>query len=486
MTRNTDPGRRLPTQKPGWGPLSAAVRMAIATCQDLQENAGMIALPSATQQDYRWHLQRSARGVRAFFPILEQCPDPGIWTVNPFEFVLAPSAADLIERLGRNDSVLAERLALGRLLLSELRSSRAGRHLIAEATGTAELSGDVFRTMRKSPLAQGLAVVQQDAWEAAKGGRAQAAPLEDLFWQSHVELPHLPDMFEDPDLDRFASRLYDHLCEHAEDGALVELDGPDIRRRLARLARNGFQELGLAMPKRRARQLWKKLLAVTVRLTSQLLGQLVKDSIRQALRAAHARGGGQTNLEVIGPAELSPDEEALIDLNYGACRELGDVSVAFLGGCGDELAERLSALAAAIWARDPERRAQAEDDLVRYVDLRRKFLKNRKDLRAVTRREVRQRYATPLPRARQQAQDQPDRRASTPLDNLAYEEDRTLFMQALSRLKPRDRERVEAMLATNSSFKHAAEQLGLPVGRFRRKWRETTQPNLRRASADLR
>ena len=420
--------------------------------------------------------RRGSSGARSFL-LFWRSVQGELRLVRPVELLVLPRANQLLERVKARDAALARELALSRLLVACLRVAGTGRHLIAEATRQADLEGETLSAEWRSTLADDLAREQREDWQRAAAGQVSAEDaLAEQFWQAHADLPVLPETFDDPELGRFSRALYAHLVEPGE--GLIEISMP--RRELAGLWRSGFKELGLAIRPRRLKKLWRRRLAVAIRHVGQMTGQLAKELIRDSLRAAQEaaeKGLGKD----LGPPEFTADEESLVELYYGACRELGDLSVAFLGGCGEELARRLDAYAKAIVEGTPQQRIAAAEQLRRYAWLRVQFLEARKVIRAERRRAARERRAHRLPGRRQQAQGKPDPKAAPPDRKLQAVEELERLRSLLPSLKGRDAERVEALLASRGDYSQAAARLGLSTGTFRRRWRETTQPNIARA-----
>lgn len=413
----------------------------------------------------------SPAGVRDF-AFRRPGPDGGLQLVHPLELLGLERAADRIEEVGQQDQALALNLALARVLVPCLQYRGSGRHLVVEPWSEEDCRGASLAADSRTPLAADLAAVQAREFElVASGQLPPAGSLAELFWQCQTALPLLPNQFDDPDLGRFARALYFYLVPAGEGRA--ELRGADVVRQVERAKAAKFAALELDLPPRKRLQLFKVLLAVAVRWASQLTGALARRLVIRYL---------EYDPETRPHATLTDDEQAMLELRYGASRDLGDINVGFLFGCGPLLADLVNQLYATYLYGQPEAaRAKLRDALRRFLFVLGKFQQRRKAGRAGERRDVRQRKADRLPgRRRQPAEHQADVKVPAPSHRLVRNEELEALRQLLPRLKPRDAARLGALLDCHGDRAAAAKQLGLTHHAFSQKLRQTTFPNVRR------
>jgi hypothetical protein len=236
-----------------------------------------------------------------------------------------------------------------------------------------------------------------------------------------------------------------------------------------------FAALGLDLPARRQLHLFKILLAVAVRWASQLTGEVARQLVIRYL---------ESDPETEDRAFLSADEQALLDLRYGASRDLGDINVGFLYGCGPVLADLVNQLYQSyLDASLAGQRASIREELRRFLFVLGKFQERRKAARADERHELRQRKADRLPgRRRKQAQEEADRKTRAPSHRLETSEELEQLRLLLPQLKARDAARLSALIDCHGDRQAAAAQLGLTHKEFSQKLRQTTFPNVRRVA----
>jgi hypothetical protein len=285
-------------------------------------------------------------------------------------------------------------------------------------------------------------------------------------------LPLLPDVFDDAELGRLAKALYLHLVPHGAGHA--ELEEHRVKAAVETCWATGFAALGLSLPRRRFRALFRKLFAVTVRYAGQLTGATARRLVELKLAPGE---------EPLRPAELD-----LLELRYGACRELGDINIGFLAGCGPLLAEWVDDYAKALTAGgDGSERDAAAEQLRAFVALLARFRRRRRLARAAERREDRQRRGARVPHGQWlPAEGQEDKRSPDPVKAALCAEELELLQRFLPHLKPRDRNRLEALLVCNGDRVAAATQLGLSLAVYSRQLRQTVLPAVRRLVRDYR
>lgn len=305
----------------------------------------------------------------------------------------------------------------------------------------------------RTQLAKDLAAEQSREVElVATGELPPAGSLAKLFWETQTELPLLPDQMNDADLGRFAKALYFFLVPAGE--GMEELRVADIVRTIRGAKAAKFAALGLDLPPRRRLRLFKVLLAVAVRWASQLTGEVARRLVIRYLQNDKAMQHRVT---------LSADELAMLALRYGASRDLGDINVGFLFGCGPLLADLVNQLYQSYLNDETEgKRATIREELRRFLFVLGKFHQRRKAACAGERRELRQGRADRLPgRRRKQAQDQADVKAQAPSHRLAMTEELEQLRQLLPRLKPRDAARLTALIDCHGDRAAAAARLGM-------------------------
>lgn len=404
-------------------------------------------------------------GTRDFL-LVRQGDGPMLEAVHPLELLALDYTVRLTERLGQSHPALALNLALTRLLVPCLGYRGSGRHLVVETWTEADLQGATLPLDTRTPLARHLAGEQAEDWRMVTTGTPPPeGSLAATFWTAHTCLPWLPARFDDPALGRFARALYFHLVEAGTGRATLEISA--IRQRIRTCQDTGFAALALGLARRQAARLFRRLLAVAVRYASQLTG-----AVAEVLIAARCGPGADP---------VSARERDLIALRYGACPALGDINVGFLFGCGPLLGSLLDEYARSLVLGADTTGGAAASRLRGYIALLARFRTRRKQARAAERREARQRYAHRLPAPAKPAASAVDRSSPDPVREAIRDEQRALLEAALPRLKPRDRRRLEVLLAHGGDRQRAAVQLGVSLVAFSRQLRQTVLPAVKRA-----
>lgn len=403
--------------------------------------------------------------------------DGRLQLVHPIELLGLDRAAEVIDQVARQDPAQALPLALCRLLVPCLQYRGSGRHLVVEPWSDEDRRGASIPADSRTPLANDLAAVQARELELVSSGQLPATgSLAQLFWDTQTELPLLPEQLEDADLGRFAKALYFLLVPAGK--GMEELRVADIVRTIRQAKAAKFAALEMDLPPRRRLHLFKILLAVAVRWSSQLTGEVARRLVTRYL---------QNDPEMQHRVTLSADEQAMLDLRYGASRDLGDINVGFLFGCGPLLADLVNQLYQTyLYAKPESERATIREELRRFLFVLGKFQQRRKAARADERRQLRARKADRLPgRRRKPAQEQADVKAQPPSQRLAMNEELEALRQLLPRLKPRDAARLRALIDCHGDRSAAAAQLGMTHQAFSRKLRQTTFPHVRRLAQRL-
>jgi hypothetical protein len=220
-------------------------------------------------------------------------------------------------------------------------------------------------------------------------------------------------------------------------------------------------------------------MAATIRLASQVNLFVAKFVIFDFLKRAS---------DDYGSDDFAADEQSLLELRYGACRALGDINVGLLYGCGPLFAELVNEYAISLLHGAPnEVRASVEQQLRDHFFLLGELRRRRRLARAAQRRELRGRYADPVPTGRRVAADhEADQTAEAPFEQAVFNEEWQMLEAVVLRLKERDQRRWRALLECRGDRRAAAESLGLDLETFSRQLRQTTLANVRKAYAELR
>jgi len=394
--------------------------------------------------------------------------------IHPMNLLGLDLAASLLEVYGRRQPEMALVIALCRILAPCLEYRGNRRHLIVEEWSESDLRGETLYEDTRIPLSRDLAVTQADDFRVVTTGvEPPLGSLAGIFWEAHSSLPDLPDAFEDPDMSNFTRVLYDDLVQPGagRQGVCISV----IRQRIMSHWSDYFASLDLRAPTRQRRQVFKKVLAATIRLASQLNGLVARALIFKRLNSPRDE---QT---------LSAEEEALLELRYGASRALRDVNIGLLFGCGPMFAELVNDFAFAHIAGVPDAdRDVRRERLHQYIDLLGRFRQRRRDARAEERREQRSRYARPVPSGRRESpENQEDVETADPGEQVVFNEEWDIMEAILPLLKPRDAERLRAMMDAGGNYRQAAELTGVDPTRFHRRWRQTTLQNIRKKISEI-
>jgi hypothetical protein len=404
-------------------------------------------------------------GVRDFLLARKEGVD--LEALHPLELLKLDRTNEVIKRVGSKQPALALNLSLCRLLVPCLKYRGSDRHLVVEPWSLADVSGAALPADVPTDFARELSAAQARQYRAVTMGEPPpAGSLAELFWASQTELPALANIFDDPEMGRMVKALYIHL--NLEGSGTLDVDAEASASQVETCRADGFSTLRLGTSPRKLRQTFRRLLAVTVRFASQLMGQVAAELVNARLGKAGLR-------------PLTEDERQLLDLHYGACRELNDLSVGFLFGCGPVLAGLVNAYLLTIAeSASAEERAEAEELLRKFVYLLARYQERRKQARAHERRDDRQRHADRLPGGRRrQAEYQQDRSEPPPEANAAAHETMAYLELMLPALKAWDAERLKAFIDCAGDRKAAAEQLGLGHAAYSRQLRQTVFPAVR-------
>lgn len=407
------------------------------------------------------------------FIICKQTPG-GLQQLNPIELLGTDMAVRILKyTASTHDEDLAQQNALSRLLTQCLEYRGNRRHLICEPWTEEDLRGDTMFENNRTQFARECGVKQAQRFQVVMSGEQKCdLPSEDLYWGSFTTLPQVEDTFTDVELQRFADQMQ-HLVA-GEGDADVTLEVTGMRRRVKAAWDNQFNDFDLDTPKRDRRSLFKRLMSVAIRQTSNLTERIAYVFVLKSL--------GSTALQRDQPT-FSEREKKLFELRYGNCEALGKINIGFLYEYGELHAELINQFANSLIADKPDVAwQQAETDLRRHVQLLDELRELRRFVRADQRKSTRDRGARKLPRPRVDAGtgNQADSKATPPDQNLFDTEMMNELKRVVDRLKPGDRMRAQALIDAGGDRGLAAKSLGLERGKFNAQFRQTVRPNLKK------
>jgi hypothetical protein len=392
--------------------------------------------------------------------------------IHPAEILALDRTAELVLKITKSEPPLGFFLALCRLLVPCLRRRGSGRHFVIEQGSVADLRGDSLTAEIRTDLARDQASEQLREYEAIRTKRAEPkGSLAELFWRSQTDLPVLQDRCDDSEMGRLAKALYAYLIPDGD--GLVRVDADRVAAQVEECRKSGFKILKLGTSPRRLHQAFRRLLALVVRYTSQVTGEVAEKLIGQRLRSSDRHPPNSA-------------EKELIAFRYGASRVLNDINLGFVYGCGPALADLLNEYFLHIAELRPqEERLKIEQFLREELFLQNRLQERRKQTRADERRQSRDRHADRMPKGpRQQAEFQEDKSEPQPFDNIVHHEQLEQFETLLPEMKPRDRKRLRALIDCGGDGKAAAAQLGLDPKVYSRQLRQTVYPAARRLAKE--
>lgn len=392
--------------------------------------------------------------------------------VHPMNLLGLDLAVSILERFESRSLSLV--VALCRLLVPCLEYRGNRRHLVVEEWSDQDLRGETLFEGIRTVLSRDLAVEQAEEYRVVTTGEEPPeGSLAKIFWDAHTELPDLQNEFRDADMSNFVNVLYHDLVPAGAGRESVSTR--DIRRRVLALWSENFQDLDLRAPVRQRRRVFKRVLAATVRLASQLNGYVAKALVFRRLDAPRDE------------ETLTSEEASLLELRYGGSRALRDINIGLLFGCGPLFAELINDFALAHVAGSAPDELTVQSERLRHsIYLLGQFRCRRKAARATERRDGRLSRADRLPGRREAARNQADDRAREPSQEASSNEEWQIAWAILPHLKPRDAERLRAFLEARGVRRVAAEALGLDVQTFNQQWRQTVRDNVNRKIEELR
>jgi len=399
--------------------------------------------------------------------------------ISALELLKLDRAAELIEQ--EKNPAKALNQALSRLLVSSIRTSRVGRHLVVEPWSESVVRGETLPEETRTDFARRLSHEQADQWRAVRSGDCTLEdPLETVFWRAVTDLPYLRRQFDDPKLGAFGKALYFQIVPPGT--GRVELDGWEPGAIVETCKKNDFADLKLGFSARELHQLYRKYMAVTVRWTSKLTGQLAHLLIEEMRSDTRP---------------LTPAEQTMVSLKYGAAEHFGKINVGFLFGCGPLFDTFFNEIYRSIGNGRPEtEQAQATTDLLQFVFLYRNYLRLRSYARLQEKQEHRDRYWDDIPGRKDGRRINLDDLTELPVDDAATPFDRAVASEAqlllveqvlpeLEKSRPDQARLLRIFIDCNYDVKVAAEEAELTPRRFNRRLQETILPSAAEWLADL-
>ena len=430
------------------------------------------------EQDLRLSIRVHPSGTRDFvFYTISGSDTLTAEIIHPMELLGLDLANSILELFEEQSPGMAIVLSLCRLLVPCLEYRGNRRHLIVEGWGEEDLRGETLFEDTRTVLSHDLSREQSDDFRVVTtGDEPPENSLAEVFWDAHTALPSLPNEFEDPDMSNFVNVLYHDLVPAGTGRETVRTS--EIRRRIMSLWLDDFRDLDVRPPVRQRRRVFKRILAATIRLASQLNGYVARALVFRQLGAHH----GPRDIDT-----LTHHEEALLELRYGGSQALRDINLGLLFGCGPLFAELINEFAFAHVAGVPQEELDTKcTRLHQYIFLLNRFRDRRRAARAAERRNTRLSHADRAPSGRREsAANHADERAIEPSQQAVFNESWAIAEAILPRLKPRDARRLRAFLDARGDKRRAAAALGLELKTFSRQWRQTVRDNIQRKMEEI-
>lgn len=404
------------------------------------------------------------------FVFVTRIGDGSTEIIHPMWLLNLDLASVVLRRIADDQPALAVVVSLCRLLVPciEYRGNR--RHLVVESWSEGDVQGTTLPIDTRTDFARELAAVQKRDYRVVTSGRQPPeGSLAEVFWDAHTELDDLPDAFEDAAMSSFSKALYFKLVPS---GAGEHCVDPTAIRSMVHADWNAnFESLEIDVPVRRRRYVFKRVLAATIRLASQLNGIVAKALVVRRLGVHHGLNDRNT---------LTASEQAILELRYGGSKALRDINLGLLFGCGPLFAGLVNDFATAhLEGSSSEDIESIAECLHKYIHLLSEFRKRRKLARSDERRNQRMSRADTLPAPKTAARNQADDKTEPPDMHAEQHEELQALASIVSQLKPRDRARVQALIDAGGERAIAAEALGLDQKTFSRQLRQTVFKNIK-------
>ena len=398
--------------------------------------------------------------------------------LSPLELLKLERAVNLIEQ--EENEAKALNLALCRLLVPSIRTSHVGRHLVVEPWSTAVVRGETLPEETRTEFAQELSREQADTWRIVRAGDYTIKdPLENVFWDAVTDLPFLERQFEDPILGKFGRALYFQIVPPGK--GRMELKASEPWAIVKKCKENDFSDLKLSLSARESQKLFRKYLAVTVRWTSKMTGQIAHQLVKELCNDERP---------------LTPAEKTLLNLRYGAAEPFGKINVGFLFGCNSLFITFFNNIFRSI-ANDelPVEQDKAISDLLQFVFLYRNYQWLRKYARLQEKQERRDHYWDNLPgrgngsRVELDDRIEPPDGEPSPFDR-AVESDslrlmKELVIPELEDSRPKQAKLLKLYIECDCNLKVAAQKSHMTERRFHRHLQETILPSAARVARRL-
>ena len=408
-------------------------------------------------------------GVRDW--VLHLRSDDGIQVINPIVLLGTDTACQLISRTHKLSPDLAHQFLLSRLLVQCLEYRGFSRHLVVEPWSERDLRGESFFENNRTQLAKDYSIEQAESFKLVMSGlREPARSAEELYWGTFSTLPKVEDSFEDEELKKLAEQLSGRLVVEGEGNAVVEIKA--FKKRVNGFWSGYFADFELETPKRERRKLFARLMSVAVRQSSSLM--------RQIAYALLLKGMSQKDRDAF---DFTPCEMALFEIRYGSHRPLGNINIGFLHEYDEHHADLLNELGRALVGDCQQKDIEnAEKRLYRNVQLLDEFRLARKEIRADQRQTTRENKKKKAPKDAQWKQVEiEDTRTPKPDKRSILLELLEEVILVIDDLKPRCQKRIRILIEAGIDWERAAELSGVEERKFRRRFEETTFPNIQKA-----
>ena len=408
-------------------------------------------------------------GVRDW--VLHLRSDDGVEVINPIMLLGTETACQLIARTHKSSPDVAHQFLLSRLLVQCLEYRGVSRHLVVEPWSEKDLRGESFFENNRTQLARDYSILQAERYQLVMSGREAAGrSAEEIYWGTFSTLPKVEDSFEDEELKKLAAQLSTRLIDEGEGNATVEIKAS--KKKVKGFWADYLSDFDLETPKRQRRKLLNRLMSVAVRQSSSLMRQIAYTLLLKAM-PQHSRVA----------FEFTPCEMMLFEIRYGSHRPLGNINVGFLHEYDEHHAHLLNELGRALVSDFPKQKIEiAEGNLYRNVQLLDEFRLARKEIRSNERQTTRENKKRKAPKDTKWTQVEIEDTRSPKPDR------RSILMELLEEvnlviddLNSRCQKRIRILIEAGVDWERAAELSGVEEKKFKRRFEETTFPNIEKA-----
>ncbi|MCA9123914.1 MAG: hypothetical protein H6822_30155 [Planctomycetaceae bacterium] len=395
--------------------------------------------------------------------------------INPLELLVLDRAVDVIDEQARSNEPRAMNQALCRLLVPSVKTKRVGRHLVIEPWSAEAIRGETLADETGTSFAVELSQAQAEQWRVVQHSEENPSGLlEEVFWDAITELPSLQRQFDDPDLGKFGKALYHHLIPPGEGREVVEC-WSNLTKEIERCRADDFRDLGLGFDRNYVRQLYRKYMAVTIRWTSKMTAKVA----RSVIDALHD-----------DITSLSPSEQVMHELRYGAAECFGKINVGFLFGCGPMFECFFNDIYRSIASEGAQsENCEAMNELLRFVYLQRHYFELRKHARRDEKQQQRTKYQDSYPGERESPASLIDPGARSPHDLMAISEEMLILqdeiLPAMEREKPKQAKLLRLFIEHAGNVDAIADATGLSDRQVTRQLKETVFRTAQRTARRL-